>query len=208
VLADLLATDGVIEHCELRSKVGFMALHGGLEATTWEIAQEAAARSGASLYGVVQPPDLHWHVPSKAYELDASAALASFCDHVDIAISVHGYGGVVDHESRWLTVCVGGRGRTEGRVVADALRVHLPDYTVLDDLDEIPPNYRGVHPDNPVNRVRRGGVQIELPPRIRGTSPVWANHDFDREPWVPHTAALLDALTEAAQRLLGDPTPR
>ena len=26
---------------------------------------------------------------------------------------------------------------------------------------------RGIHPDNPVNRAREGGVQIELPPRVR-----------------------------------------
>jgi phage replication-related protein YjqB (UPF0714/DUF867 family) len=30
---------------------------------------------------------------------------------------------------------------------------------------------RGVHPDNPVNRVRGGGVQLELSPRVRGISP-------------------------------------
>lgn len=198
MLADLLATDGVVEHCELRSPVGFMALHGGLEANTWEIAAEAARRSGASLYGVVQPPNLTWHVPSKLYSLDDSAQLRSFCAHVDVVISLHGYGGVRDSEQRWLTLCVGGAARPEARLVGDALREHLPEYVVLDDLDDVPVQYRGVHPDNPVNRVQRAGVQIELPPRVRGTSPIWADHPFDCEPWVPHTAALLDALVQAA----------
>jgi phage replication-related protein YjqB (UPF0714/DUF867 family) len=201
VLADLLATDGVTEHCELRSTVGFMALHGGLEANTWEIAAEAATRCGASLYGVVQPERLTWHVPSKLYALDQSARLAAFCEHVEVVISLHGYGGVRDSEQRWLTICVGGGGRVEAGLVGAELRERLPDYVVLDQLADIPVQYRGVHPDNPVNRVRRAGVQIELPPRVRGTSPVWADHPFDREPWVPHTAALLDALVAAADAL-------
>lgn len=201
MLADLLATDGVDEHCELRSTIGFMALHGGLEANTWEIASVAAERTGASLYAVVQPEHLTWHVPSKLYALDESPLLASFCAHVDVAISLHGYGGVRDSDQRWLTICVGGSGRGAARVVADSLRCELEDYVVLDELADIPVQYRGVHPDNPVNRVGRAGVQIELPPRVRGTSPIWAQHDFDREPWTPHTAALLDALVAAAAQL-------
>ena len=201
MLEELLATDGVIEHCELRSRLGFMALHGGLEANTWEIAREAAARTGASLYGVVQPDELTWHVPSKLYGLADSSRLAAFCDHVEIAISLHGYGGVREHPNRWSTVCVGGGGREEAALVGAALREALPEYDVLHELVDIPPQYRGVHPDNPVNLVRGGGVQIELPPRVRGSSPIWADHDFDREPWVPHTRALLDALTAAAALL-------
>ena len=201
MLDDLLATDGVTEHRELRSAVGFMALHGGLEANTWEIAREAAERSGASLYGVVQPEQLSWHVPSYRYALGESELLRSFCDHVDVAISVHGYGGVQERPDRWLTICVGGGGRSEARLVGAELRARLEDYSVLDELDDIPTRYRGVHPDNPVNRVRRAGVQIELPPRVRGTSPIWADHPFDLEPWVPHTVALLDALVVAAGRL-------
>lgn len=201
MLADLLATPGVVEHCELRSTVGFLALHGGLEATTYEIASTAAERAGASLYAVVQPADLTWHVPSHRYSRSDSSALAAFCDHVDVAISVHGYGGVRDHERRWTTIVVGGAHRDAAAIVADELRSALGDYDVLDDLATIPREYRGVHPDNPVNRVRVGGVQIELPPRVRGSSPIWADHDFAAEPFVPHTVALLDALVAAAGRL-------
>jgi len=204
VLADLLATDGVVEHCELRSTVGFMALHGGIEEATFEIAAEAAGRVGASLYAVVQPERLTWHVPSWRYALGESAALAGFCSHVDVAISLHGYGGVRDHPQRWVTICVGGRGRREAGVVGEALRARLDGYVVLDDIDDIPAGYRGVHPDNPVNRVRVAGVQVELPPRVRGQGPVWEGHDVASDGWVPHTAALIEALVEAAGRL-GDP---
>jgi phage replication-related protein YjqB (UPF0714/DUF867 family) len=199
-LADLLATPGVVEHCELRSPVGFLALHGGLEAATFEIAAAAASRAGASLYAVVQPADLTWHVPSHRYALAESRALAAFCAHVEVGISLHGFGGVRDHERRWTTIVVGGSGRDHATIVADELRRALPDYDVLDDMDVIPREYRGVHPDNPVNRVRGAGVQIELPPRVRGSSPVWADHDFGAEPFVPHTVALLDALVAASAR--------
>lgn len=201
MLADLLTTDGVIEICELRSRIGFMALHGGLEAGTWEIADEAARRSGASIYAVVQPEELTWHVPSQQYDLGASARLAAFCAHVDVVVSLHGYGGIPDHPRRWLTICVGGQGRSAATVIAQHLRSGLVDYDVIDALDDIPRQYRGLHPDNPVNRVRRQGVQIELPPRVRGTSPIWADHDFTLEPWVPHTVALLDALVASVAEL-------
>ncbi len=178
-----------------------MALHGGLEANTWEIASEVADIVGASIYGVVQPPELTWHVPSRRYALDESSALEAFCSHVDIAISLHGYGGVRDHPQRWTTICVGGQGRSAATVVGAALRSSLSDYVVLDDLEHIPVQYRGVHPDNPVNRVRGTGVQVELPPRVRGTSPIWSEHPFDTHPWVPHTESLITALVEATGRL-------
>ena len=41
----------------------------------------------------------------------------------------------------------------------------------LDDLETIPTDLRGLHASNPVNVVRKGGVQLELPPRIRGLTP-------------------------------------
>jgi phage replication-related protein YjqB (UPF0714/DUF867 family) len=31
----------------------------------------------------------------------------------------------------------------------------------------MPAHLRGMHPNNPVNRVASGGVQLELPPRVR-----------------------------------------
>ena len=201
MLHDLLATPGVVEHCALRSRVGFMALHGGLEHMTFEIARLASERCGASLYAVVQPEELKWHVPSHRYSTDESVALQDFCSHVDHAISIHGYGGVRDSDQRWLTIVVGGGHRAHAAIVGSTLRAALPAYTIIDALDSIPPEYRGVHPENPVNRVRTGGVQIELPPRVRGSSPVWSDHDFSAEPLVPHTVALVEALIDAAGRL-------
>jgi phage replication-related protein YjqB (UPF0714/DUF867 family) len=80
---------------------------------------------------------------------------------------VHGYGGLRASDRRWTTALVGGRDRVLARALAAALRRSLPAYRWVDDLDAIPRHLRGVHPGNPVNGTRAGGVQIELPPRIR-----------------------------------------
>jgi phage replication-related protein YjqB (UPF0714/DUF867 family) len=167
MLDELLASRGVEERCTLRSPVGFLALHGGLEAGTAEIASAAAEAAGASLYAVVQPDDLRWHVPSHRYDPAHSAALAAFCDHVDMVISVHGYGGLRGHDARWVTTLLGGANRALAGELASSLRAALPQYRWIDDLDDIPSHLRGLHAGNPVNRPRRRGVQLELPPRVR-----------------------------------------
>ncbi len=204
MLPELLATDGVREHLDLGSTVGFLALHGGLERGTFEIAHEAARRSGASLYGVVQPADLRWHVPSSAYDPAHSAALRAFLDHVEVVVSVHGYGGLRTSDDRWTTVLVGGSDRALARRLATCLRAPLPDYTFLDDMDLIPEHLRGVHPENPVNLVRGGGVQLELPPRVRGYGRYWDDRptDIDASGLRPHTEAIVGVLADQSRWLV------
>jgi phage replication-related protein YjqB (UPF0714/DUF867 family) len=153
----------------LGSSFGFLALHGGLEAHTAEIAQAAAVASHASMYAVVQPDDLRWHVPSHAYDPAQSDALVAFLDHVDCVVSVHGFGGLRGSDDRWITGLLGGSNRDLAARLAGLLRHALPGYHWIDDLDVIPSHLRGVHPDNPVNRPTDGGVQLELPPRVRRT---------------------------------------
>lgn len=171
MFAELLAHDGVEELCELRSRFGLMAFHGGnLEKGTDAAALAAAEQAGASVYAVLQPPDLRWHIPSTAVRPAESDVLAAFLDHVDFAVAVHGYGA----EGFWTTLLLGGRNRALAAHVGAALRTELAPhgYDVIDDLDSIPSRLRGVHRDNPVNLPRGGGVQLELPPRVRGTSPL------------------------------------
>lgn len=200
--ADLLATDGVSEVCELRSaRVGFLALHGGLEASTYEIATRAAQRSGASLYAVVQPAELRRHVPSHRYGAGAARALDEFCAHVDVAISIHGYGGLKASDTRWTTIVLGGSRRDVAEQLATRLAGALPGYQWVPDIDRIPPEYRGLHADNPVNRTRGGGVQLELPPRVRGTSPQWAAAPRDADGFVADTATLVRVLAAMAENL-------
>jgi phage replication-related protein YjqB (UPF0714/DUF867 family) len=171
MFAELLAHEGVQEVCELRSSFGLMAFHGGnLEHGTDQVARAAAERAGASLYAVLQPSGLRWHVPSTAVRPAESDRLAQFIEHVDVAVAVHGYGA----EGFWTTLLLGGRNRVLATHVGAALRAELTPhgFDVIDDLDAIPSRLRGVHRDNPVNLPPGGGVQLELPPRVRGTSPM------------------------------------
>jgi phage replication-related protein YjqB (UPF0714/DUF867 family) len=189
VLAELLAHDGVVEEVVLRSTVGFLALHGGsLERETDHIAREAAEAAGASLYALRQPDDLRWHIPSVRMDPADSPALGRFLDHVEVVLSVHGYG----RDGMFTTLLLGGGNRTLATQAAGHLRDALPGYRVEDDLDAIPKLLRGLHRDNPVNRTRGGGVQIELPPRIRLQGP---NADPAAR------AALVEGLVTAAQSL-------
>jgi phage replication-related protein YjqB (UPF0714/DUF867 family) len=193
VFDELLAHPGVEEVVELGTTFGFMAYHGGsLEEVTDVVARQAATLSGASLYAVVQPPNFRWHIPSTAVRPEHSEALTAFLDHVDVVVTVHGYG----RQDFWTTLLLGGRNRVLAEHLAGCLRATLPEYTVVTDLDEIPQALRGLHPDNPVNLPRGGGVQLELPPRVRGRSPVWA--DWKGPGLVPHTQALIDGLATAA----------
>jgi phage replication-related protein YjqB (UPF0714/DUF867 family) len=169
VLDQLLATPGVEERCVLGSPFGFLALHGGLEAGTAEIAQAAAVASNASIYAVVQPDDMRWHIPSHYYDPAQSEALVEFLEHVDVVVSVHGFGGLRGDDDRWITGLLGGSNRELAARLAGHLREALPGYRWIDDVERIPAHLRGVHRANPVNRVRGGGVQIELPPRVRKT---------------------------------------
>jgi phage replication-related protein YjqB (UPF0714/DUF867 family) len=167
MLAELLGSPGVDERLTLRSRFGICALHGGLEAATAEIAQAAADAAGASYYAVVQPDDLHWHVPSHRYDPTESPALRAFLDHVDVLISVHGFGGVRDADDRWTTALLGGSNQALARALQQSLSERLPAYRWIADMDAIPRHLRGLHPANPVNLAPSGGVQLELPPRVR-----------------------------------------
>ena len=64
-----------------------------------------------------------------------------------------------------------------------------------DGSEHIPTDLAGQHELNPVNRVRQQGVQIELPPRVRGASPLW--WDWEGPHLTPHTQSLIDGLAQA-----------
>ena len=185
---------GVEEVLELRSTFGFLAFHGGsLERGTDRIAAEAARISGASVYAVVQPPGLRVHLPSIEVTPDASPKLRAFLDHVEVTVAVHGYG----RHGLWSTLLLGGRNRDLAAHVGALLEGALDDHHVCTDLDAIPDGLRGLHRDNPVNRCRGTGVQLELPPGVRGLTPRWASWSGPGLP--PPTEALVGALAEAAR---------
>src|ERR1700710_1479232 len=102
----------------LGSSFGFLALHGGLEAGTAEIAQAAAVASNASIYAVVQADDMRWHIPSDYSDPAQSDALVAFLEHVEVVISVHGFGGLRGDDDRWITGLLGGSNRALATEVA------------------------------------------------------------------------------------------
>jgi phage replication-related protein YjqB (UPF0714/DUF867 family) len=185
-LAELLTMPGVREECMLRSSVGFIALHGGSQDRgTEQIAGRAAAHAGASYYAIVQPSALRVHLTSRLHDPDDSAQLRAFLEHVDVAISVHGFGR--DGFALWCDPGCGliiepygpaVRGRQTGPlrgIIVGGLNTPLLDaarelfhrrfagYHVADERVRL-----GFHPDNPVNLPSAHGVQVELPPGLRG----------------------------------------
>ena len=191
-LADLVDLPGVVEETVLAGPVGFLAFHGGLEGGTETVARLAAAASGASLYTVTQPPTVRWHLPSHEVGMAPTPALAGFLAHVETAVAVHGYG----RHDRPRDLLVGGANRGLAKALGDALRRHLPEWNIIDDIDDLPAGMRGLHPTNPVNLCRDGGVQLELPPQVRGASGRWVDPNTDCRP----EPGLVDALVELTYR--------
>lgn len=199
-LLELLALDGVREEVRLAptSRVGFMALHGGhLEAVTDRIALAAAERAGASAYVVHHADGLDRHLPSVRYRPAESDALAEFIAHVDVVVSIHGYG----REGWWTSLLLGGADRPLAEALGAELAPRLPDYELVTDLDRLPGELRGLHPGNPVNATRGGGVQLELPPRVRGVSPL--SPPAGPDGWSPPTWALVEGLAAFATTIDG-----
>jgi phage replication-related protein YjqB (UPF0714/DUF867 family) len=191
-LSELLADPEVVEVSSLRSNFGFMAIHGGgLEQMTDVIAERAAEQCGASVYLLKHPRDYPHHLPSARYLSEHSTKLAAFLDHVDVVVSLHGYGRL----DRSTQILAGGGNRELAKLLARC--VSVPGYQVVTDLDAIPQELRGLHPDNPVNRVRGGGAQLELSSRVRGTSP--RSQLPGEDGLTPATSALVAGLVDAAR---------
>ena len=190
----ILEAPGVEEICELRGPIGFMAYHGGhLEWMTDVIAERAAVASDASLYAVLQPEGMREHFTSTTVDPAESTQLARFLEHVEIVITVHGFG----RRGMFGSMLLGGQNREFAEHVGEQIREALPAYDVRTDLDAIPKQLRGLHARNPVNLPPRQGVQIELPPRVRGSSPLW--WDWEGPELTPHTESLIAALAQAAR---------
>ena len=202
ILREFLARPEVTEVCRLRSRFGLMAYHGGnLERTTDAVAAEVAERTGSSFYGVIQASPHRHHIASTHFDPAHSPALAGFLEHVDVVITLHGYG----RRRLRRHLLLGGRNRTLARHVAGHLRDGLPQrYRVLDDLQAIPRELRGQHPRNPVNRPAGRGVQIELPPTIRWNWREWGWSDHQGVSRTVDIERLIDALCGAVSSFPAD----
>ncbi|MDH4074778.1 MAG: poly-gamma-glutamate hydrolase family protein [Acidimicrobiia bacterium] len=204
--AELLARPGVVEIVDLKGPIGFCAFHGGnLERVTEQIASEAAARSGSSFYGVIQPRGMRHHIPSTLVDPTQSPKLAAFVAHCRWVIAVHGYG----LQGHFASLLCGGGNRYLASHVARHIRDALPAYETIDDIDRIPRSLRGLHPDNPCNLTTGGGMQLELPPRVRGLTPLvlaWPSHNPQTQRF-PHVNHLIDGLIQAAGSWTRNPDP-
>jgi phage replication-related protein YjqB (UPF0714/DUF867 family) len=225
-LAELLAMPGVREELTLRSSVGFMALHGGSQDRgTDQIARRAADEAGASYYAIIQPSWLRIHLTSRLHNPEDSAHLRSFLDHVDVAISVHGFGRDgfalwVDSERGMVIEPYGPAIRANQKgplrgIIVGGLNAQLVDaaraifekrftgYQVADNRVRL-----GFHPDNPVNLPSAHGVQVELPPGLRGIGDFGEILGSRQEPLVSEVVdALVELATCASELLRTTPPP-
>ena len=204
----------------MRSAVGFLALHGGSQDRgTDQLASRAAEQSGSSYYAIVQPTGLRVHLTSRLHNPDHSETLQSFLQHVEIAISVHGFGREgfsvwVDPERGPVIEPYGPalRGRQTGPLrgiivgglngdMVDSARRLLHDrfagYHVADERVRL-----GFHPDNPANLPSAHGIQIELPPGLRGIGDLGEQLVPSADGLVTEVVAALVELAESARDLL------
>jgi phage replication-related protein YjqB (UPF0714/DUF867 family) len=212
-LAQLLALPGMSEDCVLRSSVGFMALHGGSQDRgTEQIAKRAAEHAGASYYGILHPSELRVHLTSRLHDPAHSEQLRAFLEHVDVAISVHGFGR--DGFAMWIDdrgliiepygpavrgsqteplrgIILGGLNARLLHAARDLFEQRFAGYHVADQRVRL-----GFHPDNPVNLPLAHGVQVELPPGLRGIG------DFG-EIWVPRQDGIVNEVVTALVELAG-----
>jgi phage replication-related protein YjqB (UPF0714/DUF867 family) len=221
-LAELLALPGVEEVCELRSPVGFMALHGGSQDRgTHEIASRAAQESEASYYAIVQPKDLRVHLTSRRHDPEQSQAMQSFLAHVEVTISVHGFGRdsftlYIDPGCNPVIEAYGPalRGRQTGPlrgIIVGGLNAPLVDVASRLLSDRLPGYHAGSErvrlgfdPRNPVNLPSAHGVQIELPPALRGIGDLGEDLAPRQDGIVTQVvAALVDLADHAAQMGVG-----
>ncbi|MFF5024200.1 poly-gamma-glutamate hydrolase family protein [Streptomyces collinus] len=178
------------------SGIGLLALHAGTEGGTAELAEEVAARTGASALVFAQPAGDAVHLPSHRMAVDHCAALREFLASVTVVVSLHGH---LRRESP-RAVFLGGANREAARVLGHELTVHAPDFEAVTDLDAIPAGLRGLHPRNPVNLTADAGVQVELPLAARTLRPGTVRGVPDLPP--PSVTA---ALTAAVERLSASP---
>jgi phage replication-related protein YjqB (UPF0714/DUF867 family) len=214
-LAELLALPGVEEVCELRSAVGFMALHGGSQDRgTHEIASRAAEQSGASYYAIVQPPELRVHLTSRRHDPSQSQQMSAFLQHVEIAISVHGFGRdsfnfyvgpgcapVIEPYGPALRgrqtgplrgIIVGGLNAALVDAACRLLGERFADYHAGSERVRL-----GFHPRNPVNLPRAHGV-------LRGIGDLGAHLVPAQDGIVTEVVAALVELADRAAQLRGD----
>ena len=205
----------------MRSAVGLMALHGGSQDRgTHEIASRTAQQTGASYYAIVQPSGLRFHLTSRRHNPDDSDRLRAFLEHVEIAISVHGFGrdgfSLTAHPAAGVVVepygpallgrqsgplrgiIVGGRHTELLDAARQLLHNRFTGYHLADERVRL-----GFDPKNPVNLPSSHGVQVELPPGLRGIGDFGDQLVPREDEMVTEVIAALVELTNLASTMCG-----
>lgn len=178
--------------------IGLLALHGSNEGGTAELADLVARRCGATSLVFTQPGvPRPRHIPSPRMAVDHCALLREFLGRVALTVSLHGH--MRSHAPR--TLFLGGGNREAAHLLAEELLVLAPRFRAVADLAAIPAALRGLHPRNPVNLTRLGGVQVELPLTARTTGPA----DTPPQPVVDALAAGVRRLAQLASTSTQDP---
>ncbi|MET7286878.1 poly-gamma-glutamate hydrolase family protein [Streptomyces sp. NPDC005573] len=176
----------------LRSDVGVLALHGGREGGTAELAREVAARTDATCLVFTQPEGDPVHIPSHRMSVPHCETLRDFLARVALVVSLHGH--LRPDASR--SIFLGGTDRAAARAMAGALAQLAPSFEAVAEPDAVPSGLRGLNPRNPVNLTRAGGVQVELPLAARTARPDRVRGAPEAPP--PRVTA---ALTDGVRRL-------
>jgi hypothetical protein len=108
------------------------------------------------------------HVPSTQIRPEASEALARFLRHIDVVVTIHGYG----RRGFFTSLLLGGRNRALADHVAAHLRPKLPAYDIVTELERIPPDLRGMHADKPGEPADRRRCADRAPAACSGFEPV------------------------------------
>ncbi|MFF7970369.1 poly-gamma-glutamate hydrolase family protein [Streptomyces sp. NPDC007905] len=178
------------------SDVGLLALHGGTEGGTAELAGEVAAGTGATALVFTQPAGDPVHIPSHRMSVPHCAALREFLASVTVVVSLHGH--LRPETPR--AIFLGGTNREAARTLRHSLTLLAPDFEAVTEWESIPAGLRGLHPRNPVNLAPAGGVQVELPltARTRRPGKVQGAPDLPPRPVAAALTAGVERLT--AQR--------
>ena len=184
------ASPASMEHCELRSPFGFMAYHGGaLEREDRPHRPAAADAAGASLYVVDAARPDPAHFPSIHVRRAESPALHAFFEHVDVVVTVHGYG----RDGLFTSLLLGGRNRR----LADARRRRAAPPPCRPTRSS-PTSTRSPRAARPASRqpgqpaAPTAACRSSCRRACRGLGPRWA--DWTGDGFVPPAAALVDAL--------------
>ncbi len=156
---------GFVEYARFAGGVAVLAVHGGgIEPGTEELAEYAAAETGCSLYvfsGRLEKGNSRLRRMSRSLFREEDSLRSRVIGQANAVISIHGHGRDANE-----IYAVGASEVLKGMFV-ELMAQRLPAFPVVTDPAKIPKGLAGLHPDNVVNLPAGGGLQLELPARLR-----------------------------------------